>query len=271
MASPIAGIPPEVLAMMDSATIAMMMSGSFDPAAVTPPGSAPGGTPWEQGDGWIVEFTLTVSGGSSETDAGVMKVSSQGTFSGEFKGSVPMTYGTPGTATLVNAVGPAWQLVPSLGSPRGLATPVTFTATTQSRIESSWAAQCPIAEGGRAVTVTRGSAQMTLDQATAQGSRWQLSADLKTHQLAVGTGGPVSETSETQSTTNPCDGGPPVTTNERQTAEVATSAALSLSDLPLPAAPGPMSGSGRVPIRLKIGWFEGETQADVQWTLRPIR
>jgi hypothetical protein len=270
-ASGMAGIPPEVLAGMDSATVAMMMGALSNPGSVTIPAGASGGTPWEEGDGWIAEFTLTVSGDGSGTTTGAIEGTWQGTYSGEFKASVPITYGTPGTASLVNSVGPAWQLVPSLGSPKGLAVPATFTATTQSRREGSWSASCPVMDGGRTVVVTRGSAQLSADQSVAQGSRWQLSADLKTHQLSVGMGGPVSESSETQSTTTPCLGGAPVTTNERQTAEVPTTVSINLSDLPLPAAPGPMSGTGRVPLRVKIGWFEGETQANVQWSLRQIR
>jgi hypothetical protein len=273
MASPIAGIPPEVLAMMDSATIAMMMSGSFDPAAVTPPGSAPGGTPWEQGDGWIVEVTVTASGTQSGTN-GPRGGTWTSTYSAELEASVPLTYGTPG-AGVIGAVGPAWQLLATMGSPKALATPLTFSATTQYRVEGSWPAACPTESAARYVTTSRGTAQSSSSDHSAPPisltqARWQLSADLRTHHLMLATGGPVNETGQTQTTTTDCGTGRESQTTEPSTREVGMAITLDLRDLPLPASPQRMSGTSMAPMRLQIGGFEGSIDTRVQWTLRPM-
>jgi hypothetical protein len=273
MASPIAGIPPEVLAMMDSATIAMMMSGSFDPAAAMPPGSAPGGTPWEQGDGWIVEVTAAASGTENGAN-GPLGGTWTSTFSAELEASVPLTYGTPG-AGAIGAVGPAWQLLATMGSPRALATPLSFSATTQFRSEASWPAACPTESAGRRVITSRGTAQSSSTNHGAPPialtqARWQLSPDLRTHQILLATGGPVTETTQTQTTLIDCGTGRENQTSEQSTKEVGTSITFTLSDLPLPATPQRMSGTATVPMRLQIGGFQGTLDTRVQWTLRPM-
>ena len=101
--------------------------------------------------------------------------------------------------------------------------------------------------------------------------RWQLSPDLKTHDIMVAAGGPVTESSETVTTSlNTCGGGQPTSATERATREVPFGSRIDFSNLPLPPTPGPMSGTRTEPLQVRIGGYSGPANATYQWTLRPI-
>ncbi|MEQ1854973.1 MAG: DUF4412 domain-containing protein [Longimicrobiales bacterium] len=222
---------------------------------------------WESGDGWVVDVVITASGSESNAQDGRTGAS---TYSARYQGSVPITYGTPGAG----GRGPAWQLVATLGSARALAQPMTFTGTAEYRGEFTSPDLCPIDAATRTVIVSTATAQLsTSDHSSpaflAGGSRFQISGDLGTYDLMAGVGATGTETTTTTVTSSgPC-AGPPST--ETSTRELTLSGGFQLTDLPLAASPGAMRGTNTVPMRFQIGRFEGELDATVVWTLRPIQ
>jgi hypothetical protein len=100
------------------------------------------------------------------------------------------------------------------------------------------------------------------------GSVFQISGDLSTFELAVGVGAAGTETTTTTITSSgSCAGAPTTETTER---ELSLGGGFQLTGLPLAASPGAMSGTNTVPMRFRFGRFEGELDATVQWTLRPM-
>jgi hypothetical protein len=224
---------------------------------------------WEAGDGWIVDMVVTASNtGSSSTESST----TSSTYTASFTGSVPITYGTPGTS----GIGPAWQLVPGLGSPRGEAQPITFSGTSEYRVETVIRQQCPVEDGMRRVSVFRATGATNSADATAKqmggGARWEIAADLSTHTLSAGVGATdPTETIETTTTiTSRCPGSDAQTSTEQRTRRPQMVIQMNLSDLPLPASPGVMTGSATVPMQFDLDGRLTEIPASVEWTLRPI-
>jgi hypothetical protein len=142
------------------------------------------------------------------------------TFSARFTGSVPFTYGTPAVGA---AVGPAWQLIPTLGSPLAEAQRITFSGTSEHRRDYVRPANCSDFEHGwRRVTISRATGSTdTNDQGAmlmAQG-RWEISGDLRTHAISGGVAAlEATETVETTTTvTTRCPGSEAVNSTDRST------------------------------------------------------
>jgi hypothetical protein len=121
----------------------------------------------------------------------------------------------------------------------------------------------------------RGSGELSeVDHSSATmmsgGARFQISGDLRTYDISAGA--PVAGTEQRTSTTtymNACPDSPPPETTTGTSAR-AMSPVFSVTGQPLPAAPGVIRGTARVPLRFEIGDFSGEWEAGVEWTLRPI-
>jgi hypothetical protein len=248
------GLPPDQIAMALAQLGAVAATQGIDYSA------------WESGDGWIVDMVITASGSQSNAQDGRTAVS---TYSARYQGSVPLNYGTPGAG----GQGPAWQLVATLGSARAQAQPITFNGTAEYRGEFTSPEMCPVEAATRTVTVATATAQLnTSDHGSMAflggGSRFQISGDLSTYDLMAGVAATGTETTTTTVTGSGSCAGPPTT--ETVTGERSLGGLFQLTGLPLPAGPGAMSGTNTVPMRFQIGGFDGELDATVQWTLRPM-
>jgi hypothetical protein len=255
------GLPPDQIAM------AVAQLGAV--------GTVTNSAPWEAIEAWVVDFVVTVSG--QFTDSPGEGQTRTATYSARYTGSVPITYGTPAVGA---AVGPAWQLVPGIGSPAGLAQALTGSSTYEYHSETVVQPQtCNDVSGGdgfRIVTDARGSGELretdpnSTTMMIAGGARFEISGDLTTYSL--GAGAPVAGTEQRTSTTtymNRCpDSPPPETTTETRERDMAPR--FNVADQPLPAVPGTISGSARMPLRVEIGDLSDEVEANVEWTLRPI-
>jgi hypothetical protein len=227
--------------------------------------------PWEAGDGWIVDFVVT----ASHRDSGSREATSwTTTYSARYTASVPFTVGTPAVGA---ARGPAWQLVPGLGSPLAQAQRIEFSGTADYRNESTTEAACGNFgwDGSRTVTVARatGSAD-TNDQGTMLMAQalWQISGDLSTYSLQAGAGADeASETSESTTTiTQRCPGSEAQNSTEQSTRTPTMGILVNLTDLPLPASPSEMRGTATQTMSFDVGGGMVEIPATVEWTLRPI-
>jgi len=240
-------------------------------AQVSAIGTATNSAPWEQGDGWVVDITGTAS--DTETERFENGGSYTERYSISFTVSVPIPYGTPAVGA---AIGPAWQLVPTLGSPRGLAQPLTISWTSEYRSDLVNPPGCPTDDGMRRVVEGRGTGTLTtsdhnsVEMATAGQARFEISGDLGSYNLMAGGAAPGTQTMTTTTTTQGACGSPPTSETETDTREVDNGGLVQVTAQPLPASPGPMSGTTTVPMRFAIGNFSGELPTNVQWTLRPI-
>jgi hypothetical protein len=98
-------------------------------------------------------------------------------------------------------------------------------------------------------------------------ARFEISGDLSTYSLFAGA--PVRGTESTTTTrtyVNACPGSPPPTT-ETSTRERSLAPQFNVTGQPLPAAPGTISGTARLPMQFAIGGFSGELEANV---VRPV-
>jgi hypothetical protein len=270
-AVPPAGVP----AGLDPAIVAQMQALGLDSiqmAMMAAMGTATNSAPWEAGDGWVVDMVVTASGsesGTGETGSWTR------TYSARYTASVPFTYGTPAVGA---AMGPAWQLVATLGSPRGLAQPLTFSGTSEFLSEVNRLAACEVGEDGtRVVMVSRGTGTTnTADHSSmaiqAAQARWELSGDLRTHHLLVAVGAPeaTEATETTTTTTTRCPNSEGGSSTDRTTSVPSMTISVDLTGLPLASSPSTMRGSATAPMRFDIGLFDGELPANVEWTLRPI-
>ncbi len=252
------GLPPDQIA----AALAQMN------AAAIPTNSAP----WEQGDGWVVDLVITASG-SDSGEVPVTGGSFSETYSARITASVPFTYGTPAVGA---AMGPAWQLVPTLGSPRALQEPFVMSATSQYHYEGNNPAECPINDAGRTVADGTGSAQVrTTDHNTMPimgiQARWEISGDLSTHHIMVAAGTEGTETITTVGTSMGACGGSPSTQTNTQTNTPQVAVSVDLPNLPLPQSPGTFRGTGTVTMQYYIAGKRLELPSQVEWTLRPIQ
>jgi hypothetical protein len=251
------GLPPDQIAMALSQLSAVAAQQGTDYSA------------WESGDGWIVDMVVTAShsGTSSSQDA------TSESFTASFSGSVPITYGTPGAG----GMGPAWQLVPGIGSPLGESQRILFAGTSEYRSEYTRAAVCrEEADGIRVVAVHRSTGSTDTADGTSKqllaGARWEVAADLATHTLmAAVTAAEATATVETTTTiTSRCPGSEAQGGTERATRQPDMAISMNVSGLPLPSNPGVMNGTATVPMQFDLGGRRVEIEADVEWTLRPI-
>ncbi len=270
-----AGLDPTAAAQMTAQLQAMGLSPDQIAAALAQMGLsavATNSAPWEAGDGWVVDLVVTASGSENFTIA-MPRGTGVNRYSARYTASVPFPYGTPAVGA---AMGPAWQLVPGAGSPRGLAEPLVFSAESEFRYEGQTVAACPIDDASVSQTVARGRASLrTTDHSsmaimTTQ-ARWEISGDLSSHQLMVAVGAEATEEWETTTTTQGACSGSPSTTTDRETRTPMFAISLTLPGLPLAGSPGPMRGTVTAPMRFTIGGFAGDLDANVEWTVRPIR
>jgi hypothetical protein len=258
------GLPPDQIAMALGQLNAAVATQGIDYSA------------WEAGDGWVVELVVTASHSESGTSR-ILELTDpvpwSSTYSARFTASVPFTYGTPGAA----GMGPAWQLLPGAGSPRGEREPIRFSGTSEYRREQTVAQNCGLSvEGRRLVTVARGTGSTnTTDAGTllmAQ-ARWELSGDLATHRFQAGAA--ATEANETAETTNTitarCPNFDSESTREQSTRTMQMGILVNLGDLPLPASPQTMRGTATAPMMFDVNGIPVEIEANVEWTLRPIQ
>jgi hypothetical protein len=224
----------------------------------------------------VVDIVVTASGSRSNYQTNESQTRTE-TYSARYTGSVPITYGTPAVGA---AVGPAWQLVPGLGSQAGLAQPLIASSTHEYHSELvAPPGRCDdVVAGGdgyRVVRDARASGEMRETDHTSMAlmitqARFEISGDLRTYTL--GAAAPMSgneQTTSTQTYMNACPDSPSPAT-ETGTRERSLAPQFNVTDQPLPAAPGTIRGTTRMPLRFEIGDFSGELEANVEWTLRPI-
>jgi hypothetical protein len=258
------GLPPDQIAMALAQLGAAAATQGIDYSA------------WESGDGWIAEFVVTAShdeSGTNEIFGASVSAPWSSTYSARFTASVPFTYGTPAAA----GMGPAWQLVPGLGSPRGDTEPIRFSGTSEYRNEQTIPQECSQdMDGQRIVTVARATGSTSTTDAAmllmAQ-ARWEISGDLTTHRLQAGAA--AAETSETVETTNTITGRCPNSdgenSREESTRQPQMGILVNLTELPLPATPQTMRGTATAPMTFDVNGIPVEIEANVEWTLRPIQ
>jgi hypothetical protein len=276
-----AGLPPGLAGIqgLDSATIAMIQ-GFGAAGGVTTPGGRAGGrggasvdaSAWEAVAGWVAEITVDASGSSTDNSE-----SGQSTreYSLHYSGQVPITYGTP---AVMGFMGPAWQLVPGLGTPATLAQPMTFTGRVQFREVLTTRVQCPDYDGTRRTTEGAGAAEYSAlpDEsnmfAMGLAARLELAADLRTYKFGSGLGAPEgSYTAQTDfTTTQLCPESTAVADRTTNTRQPQFGAMIQVEGLPLPAAPGLLTGRRTLPISLDFGGVTETVDATVEWTIRPI-
>ena len=231
---------------------------------------------WETGDGWMVTVTVTATGEQTlnEAQGDAINESSE-TYSIEHRGSFPLNYGVPGVP---GSAGPRWQLVPGIGSERGNAGEITFSAESEFHEEGSHIAECSIVDGPSTWTrSTRGVVDWNAGPATSENPAalgfsfyWQISADLQTYELMIAVGGEATETSEGVTTLGPCPPDPATSEPINETVTRSYSTGIQITGEPLPGAPGTITGSRTMPLEFTIGGFTGELDAAVEWTISPI-
>jgi hypothetical protein len=236
---------------------------------------------WEAGDGWLVQYTITASGESSFSGPeGNGTTESTATYSIEYNGQIPLNYGAGGNP---GQSGPRWQLVPGIGSDRGNAAVMTFTAQGSYAAEGVHQEACSGLDSGFPVypytwtTTTSGALEWnggpaTSDNPNAMGAvaYMQISADLQTYELVVAVGGNVTETSETVTTYGPCPPEAAFSETQNGTAMRQYSGGISLQGLPLPATRSTITETRTVPMQFQVGDFDGELDATIQFTISPI-
>jgi len=224
---------------------------------------------WEAGDGWILDLVVT---GTRTTPLEVEGSTGSETLTVNFTGSVPITYGTPGAG----GQGPAWQLVPGIGSPLGESQRIVFSGTSDYRYELVTPMRCPDNDGVRVVTVGHATGGTDTADATAKQllgqARWEIAPDLATHTIMAGV--KAAEDTDTRETTITITGRCPMSDSADSTRRTTTSDGMSflvnLPELPLPATPQVMNGTTNMTVEVNLGGPE-EIPATVRWTLRPIQ
>lgn len=250
------GLPPDQIAM------ALAQLGAV--------GTVTNSAPWEEGDGWIADLVVTAS--HSESTSSAEGVTTSVTYSARFTGSVPFTYGTPAVGA---AIGPAWQLVPGIGSPLAEAQRITFSGTSEARVETITPQMCDVQDGWRNVSVYRATGSTDTNDDAAKllaQARWEIAGDLSGHTIMAGVAAlETTETIETTATvTARCPASEAQNSTDRTTRQPQMSIQVNLAGLPLAASPGVMRGSARVPMQFDVAARLIELDADVEWTLRPI-
>ena len=232
---------------------------------------------WESGDGWMVSVTVTASGERTLSDPTILEARNESTesYSIELRGSFPLNYGAPGVP---GSAGPRWQLIPGIGSDRGNAAQISFSAESAYQSDGSHVAECSIVDGPNTWTrTTRGLMDWNLGPATsdnmaAQGVSfyWQIAPDLQTYELMIGVAGEATETTEGVTNYGPCPPDPVTSEPINETAARQYTTGLQITGEPLPSARGTVTGSRTMPLQFNIGGFSGELDATVEWTLSPI-
>jgi hypothetical protein len=169
-------------------------------------------------------------------------------------------------------LGPAWQLIAGLGAPSLASQRIAFSGSYEYRSDVTFRASCPVRDGFRVVTVSRGSGSSdagTQDVLMPGMARLELAADLSTYALlaAAQATEPTENTEVTTTILSRCPDSDAQSGTVQNTRQPQLGVQLNLRDLPLPGGPGVITGSATVPMR-----FDGvdEIDVDVQWTLRPI-
>lgn len=251
------GLPPDQIAMALGQLGAVAAQQGVDYSA------------WEAGDGWIVDLVIT---GTRTTPLEIEGSTGSETWTVNFTGSVPITYGTPGAG----GRGPAWQLVPTIGSPLGEAQRIVFSGTADYRSEVVTPMRCPDNDGVRVVTVghatgSTDTADPTAKQLLAQ-AQWEIAPDLTTHTIMAGL--KAAEDTYATETTTTITGRCPMSDSEDSNRQFTSSPGLSfmvnIPELPLPASPRVMNGTSNMTLEFNVGGPE-EVTATVRWTLRPIQ
>jgi hypothetical protein len=251
------GLPPDQIAMALAQLNAAAATQGIDYSA------------WESGDGWIADLVVTASYDDTQQ---FDRATSTRRYTARFTGSVPITYGTPGAA----GMGPAWQLVPGIGSPLGEAQAIVFSGTSEYRVETTWAAACPVEEGRRVVSISRATGSTDTADPTAKQlggqARWEIAGDLSTHTLMAGVA--ATETTETTESTTTITSRCPMSESqngtEQETRQPQMAIQVNLPGLPLPASPGVMRGTATATMGFDLGGTLTQIPANVEWTLRPI-
>lgn len=229
------------------------------------------GSGWEKTKGWVINITVTGTGSRSTTGEAGTTIEK---YVVKLTGSIPLNLGTP-SAGVPNAPGPFWQLMytDALGTPEALATPATFAAEVDGRIDHSYKGACGIGEDPfQSVGIVKGTARASAPitqrsrELDAEGL-FKMSADLKTYDLAVSMGTEMKETTQTRTDSKSCRDGNASTTNETKSTTTKYGATIDLKELPLPAAVGPVTGSKKMPMVIA----GRDLEATVAWTIAPIR
>ena len=227
---------------------------------------------WEAGAGYVLNFTITMRA-SKQGGPNALARSFQSNISMTYKASVPMNYGTPAVAP---GVGPSWSLLQLAGggSRQAEALPVTMTLDWEEQIQERHdTGGCVGIEAGRSDTATtvKGRASSTAS-AIAGGSGqalFRINGLITTYNIvgSVSAGGDADITS-TSRTVDHCANDRVTNKTENRKTPVGNLGGLGLDmkDVPLPATPAGMRGTGTVP--LKFNFYEGP--ATVEWTLTPI-
>lgn len=273
------GLPPGLAGIqgLDSATVAMIQSLNAGGGLPIPGGGGSAGAPdasaWEAVEGWVAELRVTARGSSNET-AGPNQIARE--YSLEYTGQVPFTYGVPAVGSYS---GPAWQLLPGLGTPASLAQPMTFSGRSQYREVVTVNIQCPAYDGQRTTIEGTASAQYS-DRphesnmfAMGAQARLELSADLRSYKFQTGLGAPEGTYASQRdfAITQPCPGSEPYSDRSSDTRPMQLVAMIQVEGQPLPPTPAPLTGRRTMPLTLDFGGVTDTVDATVEWTIRPVR
>jgi hypothetical protein len=131
-------------------------------------------------------------------------------------------------------------------------------------------------DGRRTVTLHRATGSTDSDVAASAmvaQARLDLAGDLSTHTLMAGVrAADATEAIEATTTiTSRCPDSASQNGTDRRARQVQMAIQVNIPALPLPASPGAMNGTATVPMQFDVGGSQIMLDAEVEWTLRPIR
>ncbi|MBI4480781.1 MAG: DUF4412 domain-containing protein [Acidobacteria bacterium] len=232
------------------------------------------GSVWEEGNGWVMNVTITAKGTSEERS----QISeNRTTVTAKYVVSVPLNYGTP---AVMGMMGPMWTHLPGqeMGSPEAQRKPVTYSAEWEYQTIARENLGCQ----GEATGNSTGT-RTTKGTVAAKGSMTgkpsallnvtgvlRISPDLETYAILVGALDGEGSEQTTWKFEDHCD----AKQNKNETSPPVTRSLdvkqFEIKDLPLPSSRTALTGTKTIPWPLSVGPFGMETQATVQWNITPL-
>ena len=232
------------------------------------------GSVWEEGNGWVMNVTVTAKGTSEERS----QISqSNTTVTAKYTVSMPLNYGTP---AVMGMMGPMWTYLPgqAMGSPEAQSKPVTYSAEWEYQTITRVNLGC----GGEATGNSTETAA-TKGKVAAKGSMTgqpsallnigavlRISPDLETYGILVSAQAGDGSEQTTWKFEDHCD----AKQNKNETSPPVTRSLdvkqFEIKDLPLPSSRKALTGTKTIPWPFSVGPFRMDTQATVQWNITPL-
>lgn len=272
-------LPPEVAAAMAAA-----MKGDG------PKGSAPTGSDWEKGKGWILNLTIVgrrtkqlTSKGDPSKGTHYNTMDEELSYTVKLVGSAPLNHGSPSVG-VPGMPGPQWMHMQiATAFPDASKVPVSFAVTSESVENRKWTSDCvrtlgQRADPGKSTVTMNGSSQVsvpTVGNAVELRAEvlLQLSSDLKSYDLRVSfiPRAGTTEVTKTHTELTGCD-------DKKVRVEAATDTGVVEYRIPdlqlkgtLPAAVSTVTGSQTMRVNPLRSSTAEELDATITWTLTPIR